>query len=324
MKLRHWLLILALFGLGVVIIVNAGQLQSFWRLLIHLKWYVIALIVLVQLVSYWANAKYYQAFFAAFGQKIRLRLLFEAALGVNFVNYILPAAGLAGVGYLTQMLQPDVTRGRTVVAQLVRQAFSALSTLAILPLGFLFLFLADDVDHVLVRIILLLILAIIVAAVVIIWLLDREQLSRRVARRLGRTINRFSRRFTPAAVERLLDEFYASYHPLRRDQRRLIAPFGWSLAYIGIEVLTLYLAYLAFGQWVNPGVVITAYTLANIASLAGGALFSVGVFEATMAATLVALGSPFTLAFSVTVVYRVLNMVIGLPPGLYYYRKYLR
>jgi hypothetical protein len=29
------------------------------------------------------------------------------------------------------------------------------------------------------------------------------------------------------------------------------------------------------------------------------------------------------LAFSVTVVYRVLNLVISLPPGFFYYRKYL-
>jgi uncharacterized membrane protein YbhN (UPF0104 family) len=83
------------------------------------------------------------------------------------------------------------------------------------------------------------------------------------------------------------------------------------------------MAFLAFGKVMNPGIVIMAYLFANIASIFGGVFFSTGIFELGMIGTLVALGVPFVLAFSVTTVYRVLNVLISFPPGLYFYRKYL-
>jgi uncharacterized membrane protein YbhN (UPF0104 family) len=107
------------------------------------------------------------------------------------------------------------------------------------------------------------------------------------------------------------------------NKRRMLVPFAWSMVYIVIEVFTFYLTFLAFGRVENVGIVIMAYLFANIASTFGGVFFSTGTFELGMAGTLVALGTPVALAFSVTVVYRVLNLVISLPPGFFYYRKYL-
>jgi uncharacterized membrane protein YbhN (UPF0104 family) len=83
------------------------------------------------------------------------------------------------------------------------------------------------------------------------------------------------------------------------------------------------MAFLAFGRLENLGIVIMAYLFANIASIFGGVFFSTGTFEVGMAGTLVALGTPLVIAVSVTVVYRVLNLIVGLPPGYIYYRKYL-
>jgi uncharacterized membrane protein YbhN (UPF0104 family) len=85
----------------------------------------------------------------------------------------------------------------------------------------------------------------------------------------------------------------------------------------------LYVAFLAFGITLNPGIVVMAYLFGNIVSIFGGAFFSTGTFEVGMAGTLVALGSPFVLAFSVTTVYRGLSLLTGLPLGFLYYQKYL-
>jgi len=35
---------------------------------------------------------------------------------------------------------------------------------------------------------------------------------------------------------------------------------AWSLAYNVAEVLTIYVVFVGLGIWINPGVVITAYT----------------------------------------------------------------
>jgi uncharacterized membrane protein YbhN (UPF0104 family) len=103
----------------------------------------------------------------------------------------------------------------------------------------------------------------------------------------------------------------------------MLIPFVWSIVYILIEIFTFYLAFLAFGKVEAFGIVIMAYLFANIASIFGGVFISTGIFELGMVGTLAALGVPLVEAVAVTTVYRVLNLLIGLPPGFYYYRKYL-
>ena len=98
---------------------------------------------------------------------------------------------------------------------------------------------------------------------------------------------------------------------------------AWSLAYNVAEVLTIYVVFVGLGIWINPGVVITAYTLAIIASLAGFLTGGIGVYELGMIGTFTALGIPFATAFTVVLVYRALSMILFLPPGFYFYRRQL-
>ena len=328
MNIKQVLVALGLVGLAVVVIINAGQFGQFIHLVSGLRWYVVTGIILVQLYSYYANAKYYQTVLNIFDHQLKVRRLYEVSLAVNFVNQILPAAGLAGAGFLSQATQPEVPRGEALLAQLLRQAFSALGVLLILPFGFVCLFWAGNVSQVTVRLMLILISAIITAALLLLMLVNDEALTRRLTHRLFAFANR-SRQvkkrlpLDKRRVERFLEEFYSGYHILKDNFRAMQPALLWSVAYILIEVLTIWLVFLAFGHLVNPGVVIAAYTLSNIASIGGGLISSIGVFEASMVGALVALGSSFSLAFSVTVVYRVLNMLIGLPPGVYFYRKYI-
>jgi uncharacterized protein (TIRG00374 family) len=328
MKLKQIFIGLGLIGLAVVVIINVGQVGQFIHFVRGLRWYVVILIVAVQLYSYFANAKYYQTILGIFSRELGIRRLYEVALGVNFVNQILPAAGLAGAGYLSQATQPEVPRGEAMLAQLLRQVFSAMGVLIILPFGFVCLFLAGNVSQVTVRLTLILISAIITLSLLLLMLINDEALTRRLSHRFFRFTNRskFVRKRLPLderRVELFLEEFYNGYRMLRLNFKTMRRGLFWSIIYILIEMLTIWLVFLAFGQLVNPGVVVAAYTLSNIFSIVGGLVASIGVFEASMVGALVALGSSFSLAFSVTLVYRMLNMLIGLPPGIYYYRKYV-
>ena len=88
------------------------------------------------------------------------------------------------------------------------------------------------------------------------------------------------------------------------------------------EVLTLYVVFLAFGVWVNPGAIILAYAVANFAGLISFLPAGVGIFEGLMTAVLVATGVPVGVSIPVTVMYRVINMTIQLVPGyILYYRN---
>ena len=134
-NLRRAFTILGLVGLGIVIYLNRNDLKSFWSLLGEVRWYYLAAVVAVQLGSYWLNALYYRSILRIFSDEVGIVRLFEGALATNFVNYVLPSAGLAGAGYLSQVLAPEVPRGVSVLVQLMRYALSALSVLLMMPVG---------------------------------------------------------------------------------------------------------------------------------------------------------------------------------------------
>ncbi|HEV2413105.1 MAG TPA: lysylphosphatidylglycerol synthase transmembrane domain-containing protein [Candidatus Saccharimonadales bacterium] len=325
MKLRihTTLLLLGLIGLAVIIALNTHQLNTFVHLLKGLRWYVIVAIIVVQVASYYINALYYQSILKVFGYSIQTGRLFQGALATNFVNYLVPSAGVAGAGFLSQVLYPDVPRGEGVLAQFLRYAFSSLAVLLMLPVGLTLIYFGSHTSPTIYRITIFSVAGILAAAILIITAIHHEQMMRRFIKLLERRLKRLFARFEKQAVEKFVNDFYAGYHAIIKRKRLMWTPFVWSMIYIVIEIFTFYLAFLAFGKTVGFGIAIMSYLLANIASLFGGAIFSTGVFELGMAGTLVALGQPLALAVSVTLVYRILNLLISLPPGFYFYKKYL-
>jgi len=323
---RHILTAIGVVGLAGVLLLNRGQLDQFIHVIHQLRWYVLLLVVLVQLTSYYMNALYYQSILRVFGYRVTAMRVFEGALATNYVNYILPSAGMAGAGFLSQVLSPEVPRGEGVLAQFVRYAFSSLAVFLMLPVGFTLVVLSNvhtSGTHTIVTTAILSFVLIIVLAVDIVELIRREAPLRKLVKRIARLFHKRFAKFDEETVEHFVDEFYVGVHMMVRQRRHLLIPFIWSIFYIVVEMATFYLAFLAFGRTVNPWVAIMGYLLANISSVFGGAFFSTGVFEFSMAGTLVALGQPLAFAVPVTLTYRILNLLIGLPPGFVYYNKYL-
>ncbi len=315
---------LGLIGLAIVVFASRHDLRRFWSLLGQLRWYIIAVLLVVQIGSYWLNALYYRAILRVFSYDLGTIRLFEGALATNFVNYVLPSAGLAGAGFLSQVLSPEVPRGVSVLVQLMRYALSALSVLLMMPVGLGLLYgFGIEHKHSIVGITEGSALAITIGAFALVALIQRENMLRRVVAWLLRRFERIIKPAKKESVWRFIDQFYHAYHTMVANKKKMVAPFVWSILYIAVELTTPYMVFLAFGNVLNPGIVVIAYLFANIASIFGGVFFSTGVFELGMAGTLVALGVDFTLAFAVTTVYRVVNLLIGLPPGFFYYRKYL-
>lgn len=323
LKLRSIFTVLGLLGLCIVLLLNRHQLDNFFHLVKSLRWYVVLIIIAVQIASYWVNALYYRSILKIFRHKLGLVRLFEGALATNFVNYVLPSAGVAGAGFLSQVLTPEVPRGVSVLTQLMRYALSGLAVLIMMPVGILLVFLSVGSGRSIVRVTLYSAFGIILFAIVIISLIQQEKMLRRLADWASRKLCGTLPRLRIVDFSHFINEFYASYRRMTRQKVEMLVPFGWSIIYIVIEILTFYMAFLAFGKVVNLGIVVMAYLFANIASIFGGVFFSTGVFELGMAGTLVALGMPISLSFAVTVTYRVLNLAIGLPPGFYFYKKYL-
>jgi uncharacterized protein (TIRG00374 family) len=145
------------------------------------------------------------------------------------------------------------------------------------------------------------------------------------------TLNRLIHLVRPSKPETInlertrmaVDELHHNYKMIERRYRELKGPFWWAFVANVAEVAAVYVVYVAFGHWVNPGSVIIAYSVANFAGLVSVLPGGVGIYEALMTGVLVATGVPAALSLPVTVMYRILNMLIQLPPGYVYYHRTL-
>jgi uncharacterized protein (TIRG00374 family) len=72
---------------------------------------------------------------------------------------------------------------------------------------------------------------------------------------------------------------------------------------------------------VNVGAIILAYAVANFAGLVSVLPGGVGVYEALMTAVLATAGVPASVSLPATVMYRVVNTVLQVPPGYYLYHR---
>jgi len=329
MKMRSLLQTVGFISLAALIVFSRGRIRQIIPLLGHIRWYFFVVFILVQLGSYWFNAKYYQSFFAIFKHQVPTKLLYACSLAVNFVNQAFPSGGISGTSYLTTTLKDYVPMGKTTLAQLMNYLFTVVAFLVVLTLGFFLLFLTGRLQQASVRIIMLLILAIVVFCIVVLVIISDRNRVEGIIKRLNGILNNFSRKVlhrrspfvTEAQLNRFIEEFYHGYDAFTEEKGHWRLPFIYSLGYNVTEVATVYVVFLAFGHVVNPGSVIAAYTLANLFSLVSVFTNGAGVYEATMIGSLVALGIPFNVSFPVVLVYRVLNFGIFLPVGYVAYRK---
>lgn len=325
MKLRHFLFFLGLIAVVVILTFQFGQIQNFVVLLQKTHWWVLLLVIVFRFFYYWANTQYFRRFFEVFKRNLRFKPLFSATVTMNFVNLAFPSAGISGITYIRQQLDPNVEKSDSTLAQLVWYLLTGLSYVVLLGVGFILLVISNRVLHISAGLVMVLVFVLLFIAIgTIIFLFSKgltENITYFVARPLNAILRRVHKR--PFGKKRI-DTFYLdlrnSIEFLRRNWSSLIKPFFYSLLMVIFDMASIYVVFLAFGKVVNPGIVITAYIIATLTSLASLFTSGVGAYEAGMIATLVGLEIPFDLAFSVTVVYRVIALWLFLPIGLFFYK----
>jgi uncharacterized protein (TIRG00374 family) len=333
MNLRRLLILAGTLGVIVLIFSTFGNPATIVSTFERGSWYVVPLVIAAQLASYYYNAGYYQAFFAIFGHKTDLRRLYEASLGINFAGQAIPSGGVASTTYLAQAVKEyGVPPSQATLAQIGRYIFTFASYFVVLAFGFITLLFSNDLNKVSVRVMILVIALTLAGGVMLMAVFSERSRLEALVKPIINLINAFGRRclrrrraiVSATRLDRFLTEFYRGYHEIIENKHNWPALFWWSLGGNLAEVATVYAVFVGFGHWVNPGVVIVAYTLAIAASVGGFLVNGLGVYEAGMIGAFAALGVPFALAFDVVLVYRILNFVLFLPPGLHYYRKHLK
>ena len=127
-----------------------------------------------------------------------------------------------------------------------------------------------------------------------------------------------------AHVREVFEDLHDNYVLMSRNKAHLKRPFFWALMANIWEIMSIYIVYVAFGEFINIGSVILAYAVANFAGLVSVLPGGIGIYEGLMTLVLSATGVPSRLSLPVTVMYRMLNTLIQVPPGYFLYHRNLR
>lgn len=328
MKLRHFLFFLAIVILVVLAYNQIHQVQSVGQLIKSVHWWILLLAIPARFIYYWSNAKYFEHFMAIFKQKAPFAKLFEATVTMNFVNIVFPSGGISGLSYIRKALADDVDSTQVTLAQLCWYVLSFVGYVLFLSLAFALLILSNQVIQISSRIIILvlfIILAVGIATVMFIFNPDFVESATIVAfKPVNKVLQLIRRRvFGKERIKRFLDQLRESVTFLRKNYRVLGKPFLYCCLMILADVLTIYIVFVAFGQIINPGIVVAGYIIALISSLASVITAGVGVYEAGMVATFVGLNVAFDVAFAVTIMYRIIALWLFIPIGLLFYKRTL-
>lgn len=288
------------------------------------------LMIPLQVANYDAYTRMYRDIFAVLDNTVTYRSMFRVQLELTFVNHVFPSGGVSGFSYFgARMRDFNVPAGRSTLVQFMRFILIFISFQVLLLLGLILLAIGGQANDFVILLSASLVTLLIVGTFGMGFILGSKQRINAFSIYITKVINKFInffRRNHPETivVERVRKTFtdmHENYLVLRQKYSSLKRPLYYGLIANLTEVLTLYVVFIAFDQWVNPGAVILAYAVANFAGLISFLPGGVGIFEALMIGVFAASGVPAGLSIPVTVMYRVINMTIQLVPGgIAYYR----
>jgi len=330
---KLWLNIITILALGILIYFSRGQISNTFTGFIDLNLFWMALVVPLQLFNYYSIARFYQSYLHTLGEKLPINVLLKIAFEMNFVNNVFPSGGVSGFGYLGVRLRKEgVPASKSTLTQVTRHSLTFISFVIYLGLALLLLSVFGSASRLMVLISSTIIFLVITGAGLLIYLISSQKrvmsfsaVLPRLVNRIVRTLRRNKKETIDVArVERLFSDLSDDYQHVRRNWKQLKQPFIWTMLMNFTELATIFVVYLAFGSVVNPGAIIIAYAVANLAGLISVLPGGVGVYEGLMTAVLTSAGVPKALAISATLVYRITNMVLFLPVGFVFYQIALR
>lgn len=332
---KHWrnaltiLTFVALAGLAFAVREQLAQTLSNLRQ-VNLFW--VLLIIPLEATNYFSQAHLYKNLFQIMGMRFRFRSMYRLSLELNFVNNIFPSAGVSGFSYLSlRMKDEGVSAAKATLVQTLRFVLIFISFQILLFVGLILLSFNGGVSNITILVAATIATMSAMITLIIGFIIGSKKRINGFFTFVTKALNKLIQVVRPNNPETFniesarnsFTELHENYMIIRSDFSILKKPLMYALLANFIEIVVIYMFYVAFGQYVNPGAVIIAYAVANFAGLVSVLPGGVGIYEALMTAVLAAGGIPPSVSLPVTVMYRVVNMGVQLPPGYYYYHKNL-
>lgn len=331
---RRWKLVLNLstiVALIILIIVTRHQIGSTISNLKNVNAWALLLIVPIEFINYHAQTRLYQRLFAIVGNKVSYKFLFRASLELNFVNHVFPSGGVTGMSYFTLRLRKgdEISSGKATLMHILKIGLYFVTFEIILIFGVFALAIMGRVNNLVILVASSITTLLIVGTIGFIYIVGSRRRIDSFFTSITRVLNYIIKIVIPKSPETininrargLFNDFHVNYKVIKKDIKLLKAPFWYAFIADLSEIAAVYIVFIAFGRFVNIGAVILAYGIANFAGVISVLPGGVGVYEALMTAVLASTGIPAGLSLPVTVMYRVLNTLLQIPPGYYLYNK---
>jgi len=293
----------------------------------------LVLIVPAQVLNYHAYAEMYQGLFRILGSGVRYLQMLRLTLELNFVNNVFPSGGVTGISYFgVRMREYGVSGGKSTLVQFIRYILVFVSFQILLFLGLIILAIGGQASNLAILIASSLATLLLVGTLGGMFIIGSKRRINGFFTYITRLLNKIIHIVRPKhpetinieKVQDLFTDLHENYLVLKDNPKLLKAPLISALLANIAEILTIYVVYIAFGQWVNPGAVIIAYAIANFAGVVSVLPGGVGIYEALMTAVLASAGVPAGVSIPITITYRILNMSLQLPPGYILYHRALQ
>jgi uncharacterized protein (TIRG00374 family) len=332
---RRWKLIVnivTILALVIFVVAIHSQLRQTFQNLFRVNAWALLLIIPIEYLNYDAQARLYQGLFSIVGNRLSYSFLFKTSLELNFVNNVFPSGGVTGISYFGMRLRDgEISGAKATVVHLLKLVLLFLSFEILIVLGLFFLAVEGHMNSVILLVAGMLTTLMVIGTGLFAFIIGTRERIAGFFTGATRVLNRIIHLVRPnhheainvARAQVVFEDLHDNYMLLRKDLRSLRRPFFWALMANFWEVMAVYIVYVAFGHWVNFGAVILAYAVANFAGMVSVLPGGVGIYEGLMTLVLVASGIPSKLSLPVTVMYRVVNTIVQLPPGYYYYHRTL-
>ncbi len=332
-RARLWKIVInviTLLALGMLVYLVRHEVYETLQRIDDVYWGVLLVIIPVQALNFYSYTLMYEDLLNFLKARISRGKLYRITLELNFVNHVFPSGGVSGFSYFSLRLRPlGVTTGKSTLIQMMRFILIFVSFQLVLGLGLILLGFSGAVNNFVLLIAGSLATLLVVGTFTLAYIIGSKRRINNFFTAITKLFNKVINLFRPShpetiSIERAqkaFTELHENYTFIKRDLGVLRKPLLHALVANVTEILTLYIVFVAFGFWVNPGAVILAYAVANFAGLISVLPGGVGVYEALMTAVLATAGVPPGISVPVVIMYRVINTVLQLPIGYVLYHK---
>lgn len=335
MSVRTWVSVITIIFLALIVYGARNEILHAWELLGTVNIGILLLLIPFQIISYYMAGEMIFSYLRAKNVISHVSRLSQArmALEMNFVNHILPSAGVSGISYMTwRMGKYGISAGRATLAQLIRFIVGFASFATLLFIALVAITLDGNISRIIILMSALLIIAMIVVTFGGIYLIAKPSRYEKFSMTLYRIFNRTIKILTFGKKHQLVqrkkivhffEEIHEDYLTIRREKKLLKGPYVWGLAFVIFDVLLFMTTFWALGVNVNPAAVLIGFGLAAAISAFVATPGGAGAYEIVMAGFLVAAGVPQEVAIAGTVLTRVILLLGTIVFGYVFYQDAL-